>query len=254
MSKNEKKANGIYESVTVILEALCIAFLIRTLLFQPFNIPSSSMEPNLLVGDYLFVSKYSYGYSRHSIPFSPPIMKGRIWGAEPKRGDVLVFKKPNDISLDFVKRVVGLPGDIVQLKHGIVHVNGRPFTREKLEQKPETEWSEQYRRLIKFPNVVYYRETNPEGVSYIVREAEGDMGGYDNTREYIVPEGHYFMMGDNRDRSEDSRSSDVSFVPYENLVGRVEILFFSVEPGNAAWQFWRWPWSARWGRIFKSVE
>ena len=250
----EQKQGGWRETIKIITEALIIAVVIRTLLFQPFNIPSSSMEPNLLVGDYLFISKYSYGYSKHSIPFSPPVFSGRIWASEPKRGDVVVFKKPKDISLDYIKRVIGLPGDRIKVTGGIVHINGKPVTRKLIEARKESEWDEYNRRWISFPDVVYYRETNPEGVSYIVREALGDRGDYDNTREYVVPAGYYFMMGDNRDRSEDSRSNDVGFVPFENLEGRAEILFFSTKPDFSIWKFWNWPWTVRWERIFKSIE
>lgn len=254
IKKVQKEKNSFFETLRVILEALLIALIIRTFLFQPFVIPSSSMEPNLLVGDYLFVSKYSYGYSKHTFPFSPPLFSGRIWGGEPKRGEVLVFKKPNNTSLDYIKRLIGLPGDRIRMINGILHINGTPLKREKIDERREREWDNTSRRWISFPDVVYYKETNPEGISYTVREALGDRGDFDNTIEYVVPEGHYFMMGDNRDRSEDSRSHDVSFVPYDNLVGRAEVLFFSVEKDFSILKPWNWGSTVRWGRIFNRIK
>ncbi|MDR1827395.1 MAG: signal peptidase I [Methylobacteriaceae bacterium] len=247
------KKGGFVEFIRVIIEAVLIALVIRTILFQPFNIPSSSMEPNLLIGDYLFISKYSYGYSRHSFPFSPPLFSGRVWASEPKRGDVVVFKKPSDTNQDYIKRVIGLPGDRLQMINGIIHINGVAFKRELKQTRPEKEWSEQYQRWYTYSGVSYYTETNPEGVSYLIREALGDRGENDNTREYVVPEGHYFMMGDNRDRSEDSRG-DVGFVPFDNLEGRAEILFFSIEPQRQGGKLWQIPSRIRWSRIFNRIK
>ena len=240
MSVSDSKAKsegGVYETVKVIVHALLIAVVIRTVLFQPFSIPSGSMKETLLVGDYLFVSKYAYGYSRYSIPFSPPLFSGRIWD------DVAVFKLPVDNATDYIKRVIGLPGDTVQMVDGQVVINGQPVPRERVEDYVEREPSG---RMVRVPR---YRETLPNGVSYETLDLV-DNGFYDNTPPYEVPAGHYFMMGDNRDNSTDSRVlSAVGYVPHENLIGRAEIIFFSVEEGQAAWQFWKWPWTVRWSRL-----
>jgi len=220
-------------------------------LFQPFNIPSSSLVPTLLVGDYLFVSKFSYGFSKHSIPFSPPVFSGRIFGSEPKRGDIAVFKLPRDPSIDYIKRVIGLPGDRIQMIDGILQINGQPVPKQKLGTK-ELNAGAGYK-----DEATYYRETLPNGVTYTIQELEkfGNKLGR-NTSAYVVPPGHFFMMGDNRDNSLDSRdmsSQGVGYVPYENFVGRAEVIFFSVEEDSAAWKIWEWPWSVRWSRIFNRI-
>jgi signal peptidase I len=240
----EKKGSGFGETVKIVIQALLLALIVRTFLFQPFNIPSGSMKSTLLVGDYLFVSKYAYGYSRYSFPFGPDIFSGRIWAAEPERGDVVVFKLPRDNSTDYIKRVIGLPGDKIQVTHSVLYINGKPVEREKVGQWTG-EGGERYDQ---------YRETLPNGVSYVTLDLRAN-GDLDNTEVYEVPEGHFFMMGDNRDNSTDSRVlSAVGYVPFENLVGRAEVIFFSVEEGNAAWQFWKWPWTVRWDRMFTTVE
>src|ERR687893_1819329 len=158
----EKREGGIVETIKVIVQALLIAVVVRTVLFQPFNIPSGSLIPTLLIGDYLFVSKYSYGYSKHSIPFSPPLFSGRIFGSQPKRGDIAVFKLPKDNSTDYIKRVVGLPGDKIQVIGGVLHINGKPVQRERVEDYKTTDL---YGRTIAVPR---YRETFPEGTSHFV--------------------------------------------------------------------------------------
>ena len=247
-----KQDGGIVDTIKVVIEALLIALVIRTVLFQPFNIPSGSLIPTLLIGDYLFVSKYTYGYSKHSLPFSPNIMNGRIWGSSPKRGEIVVFKYPGDSSTDYIKRVIGLPGDKVQMVEGRLRINGEFVKREPIKA---FEGVDRFGREKPVPT---YRETLPGGVSHQVIEIDGDQSTTDNTTVFEVPTGHYFMVGDNRDNSSDSRvpvsQGGVGFVPFENIVGRAEMIFFSVKEGEAAWQFWRWPWSVRWNRLFTAVR
>src|SRR6202790_1415454 len=206
----KRKEGGIAETARVIVHALIIALVIRTFLFQPFNIPSGSMEETLLVGDYLFVSKYSYGYSHYSLPFSPPLFSGRIWSASPQRGDVVVFRLPKDDSVDYIKRVVGLPGDRIQMKEGQLYINGTAVTRERL---PDFAGGDSC-GSEPGAGIKRWRETLPNGVSYETLDCV-DNGFYDNTIAYTVPPGHFFMMGDNRDNSTDSRVlSAVGYVPF----------------------------------------
>ncbi len=209
--KTQKKSGGLGETVSVVVQALILALVIRTLFFQPFSIPSGSMRPTLLEGDYLFVTKWAYGYSRYSMPFSPDLFSGRIWGTEPKRGDVVVFKFPPNPSIDYIKRVVGLPGDKIQMKDGQLFINGVGVPREKVGQIDNPDITEVNRP------VDVYRETLPNGVSYDTLDLTPNGIG-DNTREFDVPPGHYFMMGDNRDNSSDSRFS-VGYVPDETWSG-----------------------------------
>ena len=245
---SKKKSSGFGEAVKVIVNALILALIVRTLLFQPFNIPSGSMIPTLLIGDYLFVSKYSYGYSRHSLPFSPPIFEGRIWSDMPERGDVAVFKLPRDGTSDYIKRVIGVPGDRVQMINGELHLNGQAVQRERV---GDFQTVDPFGRTVVVPQ---YRETLPNGVSYMTLDID-PVSYADNTTLFTVPRDHYFMMGDNRDNSSDSRvSSGVGFVPFENFVGRAEIIFFSIEEDARFWEFWKWPTSIRWERIFDSVD
>src|SRR6185312_7887825 len=177
VTSGTKTESGVGETIRVVIHALIIALVIRTFLFQPFNIPSGSMKATLLVGDYLFVSKYSYGYSHYSLPFSPPIFSGRIWGSEPARGDVVVFRLPKDDSTDYIKRVIGLPGDRIQMIDGVLNINGVPIKRERVSDFFDDENGARVRR---------WRETLPNGVSYETLDLD-DNGSLDNTQEYVVP-------------------------------------------------------------------
>ncbi|MGB3644772.1 MAG: signal peptidase I [Mesorhizobium sp.] len=244
--KTQKKSGGLGETVSVVVQALILALVIRTLFFQPFSIPSGSMRPTLLEGDYLFVTKWAYGYSRYSMPFSPDLFSGRIWGTEPKRGDVVVFKFPPNPSIDYIKRVVGLPGDKIQMKDGQLFINGVGVPRDKVGQIDNPDITEVNRP------VDVYRETLPNGVSYDTLDLTPNGIG-DNTREFDVPPGHYFMMGDNRDNSSDSRFS-VGYVPDENLVGRANIIFFSIAGGASPLEIWKWPTEMRASRLFHFID
>ena len=240
--ESETKQSGLWETAKVIFQALLLALVVRTFLFQPFTIPSGSMMPNLLIGDYLFVSKYSYGYSRYSLPYGPDLFEGRVWSAEPERGDIAVFKLPRNPGIDYIKRVIGLPGDRIQMIDGALHINGVTIRRERTgEWRPESGG----------PAIPVFRETLPNGVSYdtldITPRGEGD-----NTPVFEVPPGHYFFMGDNRDNSLDSRF-DVGFVPFENLVGPAQVIFFSVKNGAHPLAVWRWPSDMRVDRLFKGL-
>ncbi len=231
-----------WEIIKIVIHAVILAFLVRIFIIQPFNIPSGSMQDNLLIGDYLFVSKYSYGYSKHT--FDMDLFKGRIFASQPKRGDVVVFKLPRDDRQDYIKRVIGLPNDRVQMIGGILHINGKPISKQPAGRFIE---DTNHRSVSRF------KETLPNGVSYLVLDAvpHNNRSYTDNTEEYVVPEGHYFMMGDNRDNSSDSRDPDVSFVPFENLVGKAQIIFFSKgEATDPSAGFL----NIRWARFFRLVR
>ena len=245
LDKN-KNRGGIGENIRVILYALIIAFFVRSVAYQPFNIPSGSMIPTLLVGDYLFVSKFSYGYSRFSIPFGLNLFSGRILSNEPTRGDVAVFRHPPQNKDDFIKRIVGIPGDRIMMIDGLLHINGLPVMKIKVKN------SEINIRTGQNQKSSEYVETLPNGKSYKVRESLGNTGPYDNTPEYIVPDGHYFALGDNRDNSNDSRSW--GYIPQQNLIGRAEFIFFSTD-GTAGWfKPWMWPSATRFTRITQSIN
>ena len=245
-TKTDKKSGGIGETISVLVQALLIALVIRTVFFQPFSIPSGSMRPTLLEGDYLFTSKFSYGYSRYSMPFAPPLFKGRIWDDAPERGDIAVFKLPSNTKIDYIKRVIGLPGDRIQMIAGALYINGEAVKREKQESITNLDVTEVDRP------VEVFKETLPNGVAYDTLDLTQNGIG-DDTREFVVPEGHYFMMGDNRDNSVDSRFN-VGFVPVENFVGKANIIFFSVSDSASPLEVWRWPSVVRLGRLFTNVN
>ena len=236
------------EIFKTIVFALLIAMVLRIFLFQPFTIPSASMEPNLYEGDYIVVSKWSYGFSKHSIPFSPPLFDGRIMGSAPKRGDIVVFKLPRDNKTDFIKRVIGLPGDRIQMIANKLYINDKPVQ--------DVVVSEQEINDIFGPRpVTEVRETLPEGKSFMTQDF-GPGNDLDDTPVYEVPAGHYFMMGDNRDNSIDSRveqSSGVGMVPAENLVGKAQLILFSWNPGSSLWNPVSW-FNVRLDRFFNVLH
>jgi len=244
--KDKKNEGGLIETISIVIQAVLLALVIRVVLFQPFSIPSESMQPTLEIGDYLIVSKYSYGYSKHSFPWSAGPFSGRIFKSMPQRGDVAVFKTPTDNRTDYIKRVMGLPGDKIQMINGAVYINGEAVEREELAPLQRTDAIGR----VTNTGIKRYRETLENGTSYITYDVRPLSQG-DNTPVFEVPEDHVFMIGDNRDRSNDSRLA-VGFVPVENLVGKAQFIFFSIEDGGA-WQFWRWPTQARFSRIFNDL-
>ena len=238
----------IIENIKTIIYALIIALIIRSFLFQPFYIPSSSMEPNLLVGDRLFVSKYSYGYSRHSLPFSPNFTKKRFFTKEPKRGDVIVFKTPADNRTDYIKRLIGLPGDIFQIVDGHFYLNNEKIKRNKINSVMNINCGNETL------NVEFFEETLMNGTKYLA--AYKKEGTLMNTDKFVVPDKHYFFMGDNRDCSKDSRFlSSVGYVSVNNLVGKARLIFFSNDKKiGSFFKFWKWKSSIRIERFFKIIK
>jgi signal peptidase I len=261
------------EIVKTVAYALGIALVLRVLLFQPFTIPSASMEPNLYQGDYIIVSKFSYGYSKHSIPFSPPIFSGRILSHAPRRGDIVVFKLPREPKIDYIKRLIGLPGDKVQVRAGVVYINGKILARKEL---PSALVDTGYGTI----RAGRFEETNPEGRKYATQDYGPDSEA-DNTGVYTVPEGCYFFMGDNRDNSLDSRfdpgispfktgtgtckwdfandqyigmQEGVGFVPAENLVGRAQLILLSWNADAHLFKPWTWFTEARYNRFFHVLK
>jgi len=238
--------DGLKETLRTIIFAMVIALLIRTLAFEPFNIPSSSMVPTLLIGDYLFVSKFAYGYGSTGTFWNVAPFTGRISGSPPQRGDVVVFKLPRDNSTDYIKRLIGLPGDTIQMREGILYLNGVPVEREKL-ATPIADGNNETPE-----GATDYIEHLPKGPDHIIRKLS-DTGGLNDTEVFVVPPHHYFFMGDNRDNSQDSRTKNVGYVPEENLVGKAEFLFFSLDEGAHVWELWKWPQAVRWHRLFTKI-
>ncbi len=278
-----RRRDGTWDLIKTVFWALVIAGAFRTILFQPFSIPSGSMKPTLLEGDYIFVTKYSYGYSRYSLPFSPDLFDGRILGRMPERGDVIVFKHPKqdqctrgvfdmlgdlvrlltssskaaepDDCVDYVKRLVGLPGDRIQVLNGVLHINDQPVGMELVGEFVEP--AADAGAFCGKPGVVegqrvciseMWEETLPEGLKHILLNSNGNTTFPDMTDVYVVPEGHFFFMGDNRDNSVDSRRDQVGVVPFENLIGRADLILLSSE--GAFWEIWEW----RGDRFFKAIE
>lgn len=258
MPKQPQHSEGIVAgTIRTLVPALIIALVIRTMLFQLVSIPSGSMKPTLLIGDYLLVSKFNYGYSRYSLPFGPPLFSGRAFPSLPQRGDIIVFRSPTEESTDLVKRTIGLPGDRIEVKGGLVHINGTAVKRERIADFVGEDPCRESPAFAVTARVPRWRETLPNGVSYDtlacpLGPSDPDV---DNTPAYDVPAEYFFMMGDNRHRSLDSRFlQDVGYVPFENLIGPVQVVVFSVAEGESAWQFWRWPWSVRWSRLGARVR
>jgi signal peptidase I len=263
VTRTKSSSGGAVETLKTIVYAVLIAVGVRTVAFEPFNIPSGSMVPTLLVGDYLFVSKYSYGYSRHSLPFSLPLIPGRIFYTAPQRGDVAVFKTPEDNSTDYIKRIIGLPGDRIAVRNGILQVNGKPVQRTPIADfamKPGDVRPHVSGLNVNAPPrpVNQYEEALPGGRTHLIIEEHGDSASYDNWpppragEAYTVPEGYVFAMGDNRDNSQDSRV--IGPIPAVNLVGRAEFIFFSVDGSAQLWEFWKWPFAIRYDRLFHPIR
>jgi len=238
---NQHKDEGLKGFLKTLTLAIFLAVTIRSFLFEPFHIPSGSMKPGLLVGDYIFVSKRSYGYSKFSFPFSSfNLFHGRILSDEPKRGDVVVFRYPKDTSVNYIKRIVGLPGDTIRVTDGVLYVNGEMISKKFIANFIDDDMT----RVPMFGEII-------DGKRYLVLD-QGQTP-QDNTGDYVVPAGHYFAMGDNRDNSQDSRfQNEVGFVPQENLVGRAVIIFFSIK--EPIWEFWKWGESIRFNRILKKIH
>ena len=265
--KGEQKEEGLKEIVLTVFWAVVIAMGFRTVAYEPFNIPSESMLPTLMIGDYLTVSKWSYGYSKHSMPMSLPLFEGRILESDVERGDVVVFKLPRDGKSDFIKRLIGLPGDKIQMRGGVLYINGEAVKRERV---PDFAFKETpYNSCKRFPQYRFmgsdgvadcrypqFKETLPSGKSYMTLDLMPNGMG-DNTRVYTVPQGHYFGMGDNRDNSMDSRRPSyegVGFIPAENLIGRAESIMLSVNGKARQWELWNWWDGIRGSRTFTSLR
>ncbi|MBJ6986811.1 MULTISPECIES: signal peptidase I [unclassified Devosia] len=255
--KPKSAKNEWLDTIIVVVEALAIAIFLRFFLYQPFSIPTASMQQTLMIGDYFVANKFVWGYGKHSfslgrygnfaaLDFELPI-GNRILGRDPNRGDVAVFR-PVPQNMEYIKRIVGMPGDRIQVKEGRLYINGTMVEREEIGKAMDTDSNFDTRE------VTVYRETFPEGTSHIIQEIS-DNQQLDNTPEYVVPANHYFMMGDNRDRSADSRVlSQVGYVPSVNLIAKAEARFFSIKDNLPPWQIWQWPANVRWDRMFQSIH
>lgn len=248
--------NALWETIVVLFQAFLLAAVIRTVLLQPFTIPSGSMMPTLLVGDYLLVNKFAYGYSRYSLPaYNPEWFEGRLFGSEPKRGDVIVFRLPSQPSIDYIKRVIGLPGDKVQVRDSILYINDKPVPRVSegsfSSDTSDTAGVGVQHSVESYRDVPIYRETLDSGATFQTLDLGFSDG--DNTPVFNVPAKHYFMMGDNRDNSSDSRFT-VGYVPEENLVGRASFIIFSLGNDTPFFQVWKWPTNLRYDRFFKGIR
>ncbi len=245
-AKDKEKPSELRETIVVIIEALVIALIFRSFFYQPFSIPTASLQPTMMIGDYFVASKFTWGYGRYSFPFGVVPINGRIMGREPNRGDIAVFR-PVPQKDDYVKRIIGLPGDTIQMKEGRLFINEVMVERKLIERSTD---KDSFGTVLP---VLVYEETLPNGLTHLIHEISDD-SPLDNTSEYLVPDGHYFMMGDNRDRSQDSRIlSAVGYVPAGNLIGKAEARFFSIEDNAPPWQIWQWPAKLRLDRMFQSV-
>jgi len=240
------KKNNLINNFKSIILAVFIAILIRSFIVEPFNIPSGSMKPNLLVGDFIFVSKWSYGYSKHSLPFSIPLIPGKFFARLPDRGDIVVFKTPYDNRTDYIKRVIGLPGDEIEIINGQIFINSKIIIKEKIDDFIDIDKYNNTKRIRKYKEYFYDIEIDVLDLL--------DNGIVDNTQLYKVPKKHFFVMGDNRDNSQDSRFlNKVGFVPFENLVGKAQIIFFSLE-NSRFFELWKWPFAIRYERLMKKIK
>ena len=241
-----KKKNNFIGNIKSVFLAVFIALIIRSFFAEPFNIPSGSMKPNLLIGDFIFVSKWSYGYSKHSLPFSLPIIPKKIFNKLPDRGDVVVFKTPQDNRTDYIKRVIGLPGDKIKIINGEIYINNNLIIRKKNDDFIDVDKKGLTKRIRKYQEFFLNKEIEVLDIL--------DNGIVDNTPLYIVPKGHFFVMGDNRDNSQDSRFINiVGYIPIENLVGKAQFIFFSLENSRFL-EIWKWPKAIRFNRLFKSIQ
>ena len=238
--------NNFFSNIKSILFAIFIALVIRSFIAEPFNIPSGSMKPNLLVGDFIFVSKWSYGFSKHSLPFSLPLIPGKIFSKFPKRGDIVVFKTPQDNRTDYIKRVIGLPGDKIKIEDGEININGEIVLRKKIDDFIDVNKDGTKTRIRQYEE--YFFNKNIQTIDIT------DNGIVDNTIQYVVPDNHIFVMGDNRDNSQDSRFLNVvGYVPIINIVGKAQFIFFSLENSRFL-QIWKWPKAIRFERLFQRIK
>lgn len=252
MDKAERRKQD-WETVKTIFWAVLIALTFRSLAYEPFHIPSGSMKPTLLVGDYIWVSKFSYGYSRYSFPFAPPVIQDRAWLTMPKRGDVVVFRPPSKPGIDYIKRVIGLPGDKVQVLDGHLLVNGTAVKEVEIKNFMDKSPDNPGRFVPQYLETLPASEGGQE-VTHSILNVDPN-GQLDNTDVYTVPEGHVFCMGDNRDESVDSRVlDDVGYIPIANLIGRAEVIFFSTDGTARIWEPWKWFGALRAERLFKPIQ